>query len=739
MKKTLFLALMLIGIFGNQVARASGDDSCYPVWSLTSAGYDPCNSVPFLSPANDTRINLRLLMADSGDAEIPAIQLAGYDRDLGYGLVPFSSDVLLTPPTDDTNNTGDTNNASDASSTGDAAGTSDANSANADNDYATGQGTRCSSNNKDTAQTFIDQVNKADGLSSDERAALIASRQGFVSGCDGNVAAAAANVQSPMAKDFALYLTGAQAFYAGNFQPAHQAFAGLANSSQPWLKETALYLVARTALNAAQVNAFDESGFPKIENVDQAALKDAQAGFNAYLQAYPQGLYAASARGLLRRVYWLTDDEEHLAGAYGDLVAHGGLAADQVLPLVQEADNKLLATADAAKVKDPVLLAIVDLMAMRSSDTAQQSGDTQQGNDAPAAKTFTIAMLQAQQPLFADHQELYAYLQAAEHFYVEKDPALTLAALPDVDPAKPITTYLAFSEAMLRGLALEAKGDSADARALWTKLIPPAQLSLTRPAFELALAANEERARQVDAVFAADSPVQSAEIRLLLLRASAGPALLRQQIKTASVPQEQRDTALFVLLFKDLTRGHYQDFAGDLTLAPLPDQPALSDQFAYTSFGGSANFSMFTKPAGAGNTDNPGYSCPVLAKVAARLQQNKNDPLGLNCLGEFIRSSFDFSPLNQTPTGTVLGAGPSDFDGKAFSRLDGYMTVIGDAKASRTDKAYALYRAINCYAPSASNECDSQDIPKDQRKKWFQTLKSTYADTSWGRSLQYYW
>jgi hypothetical protein len=148
---------------------------------------------------------------------------------------------------------------------------------------------------------------------------------------------------------------------------------------------------------------------------------------------------------------------------------------------------------------------------------------------------------------------------------------------------------------------------------------------------------------------------------------------------------------------------------------------------------------MFNKPAGAANTDDPGYSCPVLAKVAARLAQNQNDPLGLNCLGEFIRSSFDSSPLDQVPIGKVLGAGPSDFAGKVFSRLDGYMTVIGDATASRTDKAYALYRAINCYAPSGNNECDSQDIPKDQRKKWFQTLKTTYANTSWGRSLQYYW
>jgi hypothetical protein len=374
-----------------------------------------------------------------------------------------------------------------------------------------------------------------------------------------------------------------------------------------------------------------------------------------------------------------------------------------------------------------MLLTAVDLMAMRQSSDAQQT------------KPFPSATLEGQKPLFANHPELYTYLTAAFHFYVEKSPKNTLAALPDIDPGKPVSTYLVFSEVMLRGLALEASGETSKAREVWSRLIPLAALPFARPTLEVALAGNLAQAHQVDAIFAPDSLIQSAEIKSLLLRKAAGPKLLRRQIGATAEPQEQRDTALFVLLYKDLTRGHYQDFAGDLKIAPLPEHAAVPDELNYTYFGGKADFSIFTKPATAGNTDDSGYVCPVLETVATRLAQNKKDPLGLICLGEFIRPSFDFSPLDQAPAAEGLGAATDDFDGKIFSRLDGYVTVINDAKATHKDKAYALYRAINCFAPSGNNGCDSQDIAKAQRQKWFKALKSQYGDTPWSASLQYYW
>ncbi|WP_434155637.1 hypothetical protein [Pseudomonas sp. JZ134] len=65
-----------------------------------------------------------------------------------------------------------------------------------------------------------------------------------------------------------------------------------------------------------QLNAFDEYGYRLPARVDQARLAEARKGLDRYLQAYPDGLYAASARGLVRRATWLEDDLSHLANDY---------------------------------------------------------------------------------------------------------------------------------------------------------------------------------------------------------------------------------------------------------------------------------------------------------------------------------------------------------------------------------------------------------------------------------------
>jgi hypothetical protein len=96
-------------------------------------------------------------------------------------------------------------------------------------------------------------------------------------------------------------------------------------------------------------------------------------------------------------------------------------------------------------------------------------------------------------------------------------------------------------------------------------------------------------------------------------------------------------------------------------------------------------------------------------------------------------------PLDQRPGAGQLGSTESGFRGELFSRLNGYQTVIADPKAAREDKAYALFRAINCYGPSGYNSCGGRDVAQSVRKGWFKQLKTTYGSTSWAKSLQYYW
>ncbi|MEJ0066293.1 MAG: hypothetical protein WDM85_13460 [Caulobacteraceae bacterium] len=74
------------------------------------------------------------------------------------------------------------------------------------------------------------------------------------------------------------------------------------------------------------------------------------------------------------------------------------------------------------------------------------------------------------------------------------------------------------------------------------QLMPLARPAFQRPMLDLALAMNEERDGRLAQVFAADSPVRDPQVREILLRHDAGPALLVQQAKTTSAPDRERRT-----------------------------------------------------------------------------------------------------------------------------------------------------------------------------------------------------
>jgi hypothetical protein len=67
------------------------------------------------------------------------------------------------------------------------------------------------------------------------------------------------------------------------------------------------------------------------------------------------------------------------------------------------------------------------------------------------------------------------------------------------------------------------------------------------------------------------------------------------------------------------------------------------------------------------------------------------------------------------------------------------MKVIANHQADRDARAYALYRAVNCFASSGNNGCGPQDIPQNTRKQWFRTLHKEYPNSVWAKSSKYYW
>jgi hypothetical protein len=140
----------------------------------------------------------------------------------------------------------------------------------------------------------------------------------------------------------------------------------------------------RLGLRAAVAGAVDKYGdFAGIAAVDKAAARQAGAAIDAYLQAWPNGRYAASAQGLRRRVLWLSGETDALAERYEALLRATPGSQEAAADLAEEIDNTLLqadggAQAIIAHGKTPLLMAIADLKAMRPGRSGQA--------DAPARR-----------------------------------------------------------------------------------------------------------------------------------------------------------------------------------------------------------------------------------------------------------------------------------------------------------------------------------------------------------------
>jgi hypothetical protein len=684
-------------------AWASGDYDCFVTWTLKPAGLTDCNNFPFLSPTNDSRVNLQLLLLDAGKVKLNAPAPGKQARYpwLPAGSMPFALEDLTAliqpPPTP-------------------APGESPV-------ERVEGEASRCDSN-ATGAQEFAEALS-ASGAPPAERVALIKARGALMPTCmdDPKPAPPSPPVQasSAVGKQFATYLAGASAFYDGRYDAAAQSFGSLQASSQPWLKETSRYMLGRVALNRAQAGTFDEFGRLEAGKIDGKSAAAARTAFEAYLRDYPAGAYADSARGLLRRADWL-------GGRRADLTRDLAQAFDAADPkalgwaeinLVEEADSKLLSDpgTDAAAIRDPMLLAVFDLMHMRSGEVKTDP------------KFLTQAQLESQRPLFAGREGLYDYLRAAFAFYQYKDPKAALAVLPKTPPSGAMT-YLEFSRQLLRAMALEETGDHTAARALWLALMPVARPPLQHATLELGLAMNYERAGQVGQAFAAGSPISDPDLRETLLTYAADPDLLRRQAQAAKAPDHERRVALYALLYKELTRKRYDAFAKDLALLPAAE-PARDGQTV-----ADPNLAAFRWD---GHSDD-GYLCPSVKEVALSLARDPARPGDLICLDETVRvGGMDDSPLDRPPSADVLGGAPSQFPGGPYSRLESYKALIADPKTPEAVKTYALYRAVECYAPSGNNSCGGKEVAVAQRKAWFQTLKTTYAKSEWAKLLKYYW
>lgn len=680
-------------------AHASGDMGCTPSWQLRHADLTGCDNMAMLTPGNDTRINLALLLARGPSRSVPEPKAIPRPGPL-FDWETFKQWTYPSPP-----------------ELGDA-------------DHAAGEGSRCLSDAEGTA-AFEAAVSATPQLATAERTALIAARRSLHPSCagassgDAEIAAAATMAKSAAGKGFIAYLHGASAFYAGDFDAAATQFAALVGSNQPWLRETARYMIGRVEVNRAQVGAFDEYGYrDEKHQADPKVIADADTRLRAYLAAYPTGHYALSARGLLRRVHWLGGDTAKLASEYAALFAQptDARGLDDVA-LAEEIDNKLLPQLTVAETSNPILLAVLDLQLMRGSNEAENGADNK--------AVITRATLEAQRPRFVNEPALFGHLLAVYEFYVAHDPRAVLRLVPDT-ARQPGLDTVQFSRQMLRGMALDATGDR-NARGFWIDLIRGATPPFRYTTVELALALHDERTAGLDHVFGSDSPVRDATIRDTLLAHVAGPPLLRRQMADASATPHERAVALFTLLYKSLTRGAYVDFVADVVKIPA----GAATEADFYNFVGTGNPPVGIFATGKTADD---FACPALRNTAQRLAQKPGDPTAQLCLAEFIRlNNLDGFFLDTPPGAEELGGTKSQFPGRFLARLEIYKGVIAGRQNLAADRAYALFRAVNCYAPSQSNSCGGKDVEPSVRKGWFQQLHKEYATSRWAQELRYYW
>jgi hypothetical protein len=691
---TLFAGVVLV--FAHPV-RASSDFRCEPEIKATAARFSDCNSTALISPSNDTRVNLALLMIDRHETQFQTDLPKSDPATVPPLIVPFGwRDFSI--------------NASIALLGSEEAASS----------YWTGEGSVCVS--KDSGQS--DFIAALASLPNDEKILLGDARKALTCGTSESTATKLdidKRIRSNAGKDLLAYLHATERFYGGTYEPAQ--FIALSKRKQPWVREAARYMIGRTWALVSQSNGYGRYGEINHEDMDALALDNAASALKAYADAYPHGRYTASAYGLLRRVHWLAGNNDKLLDAYNWQITQMDSMLRNVSEtvLAQEIDAKLPLEAYTANDSDPILLAVDDLRRMR------HSGSNDDRSDTPA---ITRETLEAQRSRFVGQEALFEYLLAAHAYYVDNAPQRVLQLIPPVSASKRMG-YLQFSRAALRALALDAT-DDAGARDALLALITRATLPYQRQTAEIALAMHDEGNHSPQRLFDADSLITDPWLRQRLLKYVAGPEQLRARVKDLKADANERDIALFVLLYKQLTRQNYAAFIADARMLPPSTN---TEPNRYNKLGDVPAFDDFRW---AGTTT--GYLCPKLSDIAAALAKSPQASRPALCLAEFARlNGYDHFELDAQPPTDELGGQKSLFPGNAFSRQAIYKRVIASPNATAEDKAYALFRAVNCYAPSGANDCGGEDAPMATRKAWFNQLKSNYAASSWAKQLEYYW
>ncbi|MBJ4956461.1 hypothetical protein JGF37_16295 [Salmonella enterica subsp. enterica serovar Goldcoast] len=711
-KTPLAFALFTLLAAAPQAFASSDIEDCK--WSD-----DHCllKGTPTFSPGNDSRDNLLRLLSQEKSFALP-IQSMPEDitrsRDFYFAYHPQWDDITLPAATAPEPNAGDTLTRQMAELH------ISADEVIRNNDDLEN---RHVSNNMGNASQFFAALLADTSLTVEQRQALAQARMGLLSGATREQIDASLTTlpDDSGAQRYKTYLIAAANFYAGDYVNAEHAFTELAKSDRPWLAETAQYMLMRTALNKSSQNSVGEYGDFDIARINHQDAAQAQTQAQAYLQRWPQGQYADSTRGMLRRINWYLQAWPQLAGLYEQTLQQSA-DAQQLRETVIEYDNVYgMAFYDQSVLEafpDAPRVSYIELLRALRLDS----------NNKP---TLTQAQLDASKPVFEQSQKLPLWHNLQLNLWMATGNYA--AIIQAVTPAQKLAPHdtLAFSEQVLYGEALMGQKKWTAARDFWQQLLKLGQDNEQRQYVQAKLAATLVYSGDVAAVFAPDSAVTNLRFRSQVLKMQATLEQLRQQA-VHGPNNEERTIALHTLLVRDLTENRFGDWLKDKKLVSEIAPPVIGEAF------NDVNLSTFDWN---GDTAQAGYTCRSLNETVTVLSSKADDAHALNCLGEFFRTTQTHVDLWKNSSGNdVLEVAITRQEPFGqFDRQRYYQQVISSPKAEVEDKSFALYRAIMCYSPSGYNECGGEDVDKSQRKDWFTQLKTQYPGSPWAQKLKYYW
>lgn len=694
-KSIVYSSLSLV-ICYSPITYAGVEQFCEPNLAINDKNLNGCSNLPVLYPANDSQTNVTLLLSGLELATIKPMRADANLWDAVYGTVPFDAANLSSLTQNKLPNQRKRLERND-----------------------TVFEERCTSFDSGN-QTFNTQVQNNKAIPNPEKQILISERK-KMNQCGDKIELIAINPNwSITTRQYASYLNASILFYNSNYSAATKIYTVLTNVEDTWLKETSQYMLIRTSLNSAYATGVDKYGDVYLDNINQNLLKQFLDNINAYLKAYPDGQYIASARGFMRRGFWLSKRQDLLVNEIVWQLKNptSKFYNLEMSELPAEIDRRVFDSSafNLSNLKDPFFLAVYDLMHMRESNSENYH-------------SISWAQLNAQKDFFRTQPELFQYLQAAHLFFVQNKAQEAQNYLAKANAKN--GSYLQLSQTFLRGQILEKIGKPQNAEEYWHQQLTQAKDSYQRGLFETALSNHLAIKQDYSAFIGKKAQITQPNLQRNFITQIANTNSLQKIIQSDQSNINQKQAAIYTLLSKSLVHQQFELFKQSYAFMP-------KNAMQYQGYN-SDNEQLKNKPDFSnfiwnGAHITPQLKCSNLETLVNQLAQTPKDSLLNVCLGEYFRSEQGYSlqqlSYNEKQT--------SNFSGKIFARGQIYQDLI--KSSSKSDlQAYALYRAIQCYAPSGINDCGGNEVNKSVRKQWVDKIKTDYPNTSWAKSLKYYW